>query len=73
MNGFDIETFIKVRKMTTLPIIASSGCGDASHAIQVSIARAKAIALGSMFHFTESTPNSLQRQLLSKGVNPRRI
>ena len=72
MNGFDIETLLKVRKMTTLPIIASSGCGEPHHAIQAINAGANAIAVGSMFHFTESTPNSLHRQLLSAGINLRR-
>jgi cyclase len=72
MNGFDIETILKVRKLTTLPIIASSGCGEADHAIRAIDAGANAIGVGALFHFTESTPNSLHQQLHSQGINLRR-
>lgn len=72
MNGFDTETIIKVRELANIPIIASSGCGGAHHAIQAIDVGANAIAVGSLFHFTESTPNSLREELLSQGFNLRR-
>lgn len=72
MKGYDLETILKVRKMTNLPIIASSGCGEAEHAIQAIHAGANAIAVGALFHFTESTPNSLHQQLYNQGISLRR-
>ena len=72
MNGYDIETLLRVRKMTKLPIIASSGFGDSSHAIQAINAGANAIAIGSFFHFTQATPSTVYEELKSHAVNLRR-
>jgi cyclase len=72
MKGYDVETIANMRSMTNLPIIASSGCGGARHAIQAVEAGANAIAVGSLFQFTEETPKSLHRDLEMLGLSLRR-
>jgi cyclase len=72
MKGYDTDTIASIRAITTLPIIASSGCGGAKHAIQAVEAGANAIAVGSLFQFTEETPKSLHRDLEMLGISLRR-
>jgi cyclase len=72
MKGYDLDLISSVRMMTSLPIIASSGCGSATHAKMAIESGANAVAVGSLFHFTEITPSSLALDLKSMGFDLRR-
>lgn len=50
-NGFDIEMIADVRKVTTVPIIASGGAGKPEHFPPAIEAGADAVLAASMFHF----------------------
>jgi len=72
MTGYDLDTLTEIRALTTLPIIASSGCGGVDHAIKAVHSGANAIAVGSLFNFTQETPNSLRIGLEQRGIKLRR-
>lgn len=50
-NGFDTEMIADVRKVTTVPIIASGGAGKPEHFPPAIEAGADAVLAASMFHF----------------------
>ena len=64
MEGYDIETIKKVCKISSLPIIASGGCGEENHAYTlVKETDVSAVGAASMYHFTHITPLDLKRYL----------
>jgi cyclase len=71
MKGYDLDLITSIRSMTDLPIIASSGCGNALDAKRAIDSGANALGVGSLFHFTETTPKSLAKELKSLGVDLR--
>lgn len=69
MGGYDVETIQQVSELVNVPVIASGGAGrldDFVAAIQKG--RADAVAAGSLFHFTETTPRAIKEHLASAGV-----
>ena len=71
MSGYDLKALAIARKLTALPIIISGGCAsneDALHAIQQG---ANAVAVGALFQFTETTPQSMTNYLKENGVRTR--
>jgi cyclase len=71
MNGFDLELIRKVSGAVDIPVIAHGGCGMLSHALEAIHAGASAVAIGSMFAFTEETPKTVACYLRDNGVEVR--
>jgi len=72
MMGYDIDLVQSVTNAVSIPVIASGGAGNYEHTLDV-LARGKAsaIALASVFHFTEITPLSVKQFLKQGGINVR--
>ncbi len=69
MEGYDIGTIKRVCKISNLPIIASGGCGEESHAYNlIEETEVSAVSAASMYHFTHITPLNLKRYLKNKKV-----
>lgn len=69
MNGYDNETIATVADVVDLPIIASGGAGRVEHCGSViQEGHADAVAVGSLFHFTETTPRAIKEHLRQQGV-----
>ena len=64
MNGYDIDLVKKIMDQVKIPVIASGGAGEYSHATQlIKKTDVSAVAVSSMFHFTELTPSGLRKDL----------
>ncbi len=69
MEGYDIETIKRVCKISSLPVIASGGCGENNHAYDlVKKTDVSAIGAASMYHFTHITPLDLKRYLSERKI-----
>ena len=69
MAGYDIETIASVTSAVNIPVIASGGAGNAAHCVSaIREANADAVAIGSLFHFTETTPRAIKEHLHAHGV-----
>jgi len=69
MSGYDLELIRAVVDAVDIPVIAGGGAGS-YHDFLLALreAGAAAVAAGSMFHFTEQTPNEAKRYLAEAGV-----
>jgi len=63
MDGFDLDMIRLVSSELKIPIIAHGGCGTPQHALEAIEAGASAVAIGSMFCFTDETPRSVAEYL----------
>ena len=71
-NGYDIELTRTICKAVNIPVIASGGCGRASHMIDVfEKADVDAALAASIFHYEKSTVDKVKRYLKRKGVKIR--
>jgi len=72
-KGYDIELTRAVARSVRVPIIASGGCGDIEHIVEVlTDGEADAALAASIFHYGEHTVEDVKRVLVSKGVQVRR-
>ena len=71
MEGMDLEMIEKVSKAVDIPVIAHGGCGTPEHAYEAIMAGASAVAIGSMFQFTDFTPRAVALHLQAKGIEVR--
>jgi cyclase len=71
MSGYDLEMISRLAEQLTIPLIAAGGCGSLQHAIDALETGASAIAIGSMFLFTDNSPIKLRSHLYSHGLNVR--
>ena len=72
MTGYDVELTRRVSDAVTIPVIASGGCGNYDHMVQVlREGKASAVAAASIFHFTEQTPLAAKRYLQDHGLRVR--
>ena len=55
----------------SVPLIVSGGCGSLQHAIDALEAGASAVAISSMFLFTDHSPIKLRSHLASRGLDVR--
>jgi cyclase len=73
MNGYDIDLVQKVSSAVNIPVIASGGAGNYQHLIEaVKDGGASAVALASIFHFTEATPAQARVAMKEAGIPVRR-
>lgn len=74
MCGYDIELIRSVSTVVSIPVIASGGAGNPEHIYQaITIGKASATAVASMFHFTEQTPLEIKTFLAAKHLPVRMI
>ena len=71
MDGYDIEMIQRLAGRLSVPLIVSGGCGSLQHAIDALEAGASAVAISSMFLFTDHSPIKLRSHLASRGLNVR--
>jgi cyclase len=73
MNGFDIPTIKRVSESVSIPVIASGGASEYRDLLCAIVdGGAAAVAAGSIFHFTEKTPNEARTFLESMGIPVRK-
>lgn len=73
-SGFDLELITSVKEAVKIPVIASSGAGNADHFAEVFEKTNVDAALGAgMFHRGEWTVNQVKEELQRKGLMVRRF
>ncbi|MFH2091018.1 MAG: imidazole glycerol phosphate synthase cyclase subunit [Pseudomonadota bacterium] len=71
LSGYDVHMIETVNRKLDIPLIASSGAGRLDDCILAFQAGADAIAISSMFFFTDHSPIKVRSYLASKGINVR--
>jgi cyclase len=72
MSGFDLEVTRRIADAVTVPVIASGGTGTLAHLMEaVRDGHASAVAVGSLFHFTDQSPIKARAYLRGAGINVR--
>ena len=72
MQGYDLDLLREATARYPIPIIASGGAGTLQHlADAVTRGHASAIAVGSLFHFTDQSPIKARSFLHTAGLNVR--
>lgn len=71
MTGYDLDMISRVSRALDIPVIASSGAGSLDDCAAALEAGASAIAIGTLFFFTDHSPIKVRSALWSKGVNVR--
>ena len=73
MSGYDIENLSRVALAVSIPVIALGGAGNLQHFVEVvRMTQVSAVAAGSVFHFTDITPQEIKRELQLHGVPVRK-
>ena len=74
MEGYDLELLKSVSAAVRIPVIASGGAGNYEDAYQaLTTGQASAVAMASIFHFTEQTPLEVKKYLGERGLPVRDI
>lgn len=71
MSGYDIEMLARLNDVIEVPLVVSGGCGGLEHCIAAFGAGASAVAISSLFLFTDHSPIKLRSHLVSNGINVR--
>jgi len=71
-DGFDLELVSLMREVSTVPVIASGGAGDAAHFAPAIAAGADAVLAASVFHSGQLTVADVKDALVREGVEVRR-
>jgi cyclase len=71
MSGYDVDMIWRANELLEVPIIASSGAGSLQDCIDAFEAGASAIAISSLFLFTDQSPIKVRSYLWSKGIDVR--
>jgi cyclase len=66
-SGFDIEMLSAVRKISSVPVIASGGAGKISDFAEALTAGADAVLAASVFHFGELRISDVKNDLVKRG------
>ena len=71
-NGYPCDTFARLCSELSIPVIASGGAGSVDDIAEVlTSGKADAALAASIFHYGETTVNSLKKDLLKKGIEVR--
>lgn len=70
-SGYNLPLVEAISRAVTIPVIASCGCGTYQHMVEAVNAGASAVAAGSMFLFTDSTPRQAAQYLHDAGITVR--
>jgi cyclase len=71
MSGYDNDMIEKLNELLEVPLVISGGCGGLNHCIEAFSYGASAVAISSLFLFTDHSPIKLRSHLMSNGVNVR--
>jgi len=71
MEGYDLEMIHRASEALDIPVIASSGAGSLDDCVAALESGASAIAIGTLFFFTDHTPIKVRSALWSKGLDVR--
>lgn len=71
MAGCDISTLDEMATTLEVPLIAASGVGSLQHCIEVLRTDVSALAIGSLFLFTDHSPIKVRSYLASNGIDVR--
>ena len=72
MLGYDLRLISMVTSAVQIPVIAMGGVGDLQHVPPAILeAKASAVAIGSLFHFTHITPDMVKEALVKAGIPAR--
>lgn len=71
MAGYDLDLIRSVTTAVDIPVIAHGGAGTYQHMVQAIEAGASAVAAGSMFLFTDNTPQGAALYLQEHGIEAR--
>lgn len=71
MTGYDLDLIRRAAATLTVPVIASSGAGTLEHCIEAFEAGASALAISSLFLFTDHSPIRVRSFLYSRGLDVR--
>jgi len=67
-EGMDVDMISMVTKQINIPVIASGGCGLASHFIQGFNAGADAVSAGTFFCFKDQSPIQTRAHIANAGI-----
>ena len=71
-DGFDIELTSEISNSVNIPVIASGGCGELEHFLEVfKKTNASAALAASIFHFGEYTVSEVKEYLNKNGIHVR--
>jgi imidazole glycerol-phosphate synthase subunit HisF len=70
-SGFDLEMLSDVRRVVSVPLIASGGAGTVEHFLEAARAGADALLAASVFHFGVLTVGQVKAHLRAGGVEVR--
>jgi cyclase len=68
MTGYDLDLIREVSAATSIPVIASGGCGGYADMLAAIKAGADAVAAGAVFQFTDATPRGAAQFLRENGI-----
>ena len=70
-SGYDVDMIARLSETLDIPLVVSGGCGGLQHCIDAFSAGASAVAISSLFLFTDHSPIKLRSHLISNGINVR--
>lgn len=68
MSGYDLDMMHRLLDRLSVPLVVSGGCGSLQHCIDALEGGASAVAISSMFLFTDHSPIKLRSHLYSRGL-----
>jgi cyclase len=69
MSGYDLDVTRTIAEAVSIPVIASGGAGTLTHLVEaVREGHASAVAVGSLFHFTDQSSIKARAYLRGAGV-----
>jgi len=71
MSGYDADMIARLNETLDVPLVVSGGCGGLQHCMEAFAAGASAVAISSLFLFTDHSPIKLRSHLVSNGINVR--
>lgn len=71
MSGYDSDMVARLDEQLDIPLVVSGGCGGLQHCIDAFAAGASAVAISSLFLFTDHSPIKMRSHLVSNGINVR--
>ena len=70
--GYDLNLIKSITKNVSIPVVAAGGVGKVEDVpLAITEAKASAVAIGSLFHYTHITPNMVKDELKRCGVEVR--
>lgn len=67
MEGYDLALIQAVTSAVAIPVVASGGAGTASHCVFALQKGATAVAMASIFQYTQTTPSLIKEELARFG------